>query len=101
MQSILSTARSNQRRYSVKKGVVGNLAKFTKEATIPVRNSHQSCSIKKGALKSFIKFTGKQLWQSLFLNKVAGLSPANLFKKSLWRRCFPMNFAKFLRTPFL
>ena len=31
-------------------------------------------------------------------NKVAG---ATLLKKSLWHRCFPVNFAKFLRTPFL
>ena len=23
-----------------------------------------------------------------------------LLKKRLWRRCFPVNFAKFLRTPF-
>ena len=27
--------------------------------------------------------------------------PANLFKKRLWHRCFPVNFAKFLRTAFL
>ena len=26
--------------------------------------------------------------------------PAILFKKRLWHRCFPVNFAKFLRTPF-
>ena len=26
---------------------------------------------------------------------------ATLSKKRLWRRCFPLNFAKFLRTPFL
>ena len=30
-----------------------------------------------------------------------GLRPATLLKKSLWHRCFPMNFAKFLGTPFL
>ena len=36
-----------------------------------------------------------------FLNKVVGLRPATLFKKRLWRRCFPVNFAKFPRTPFL
>ena len=29
------------------------------------------------------------------------LRPATLSKKRLWRRCFPVNFAKFLRTPFL
>ena len=34
------------------------------------------------------------------LNKIAGL-PATLLKRSLWARCFAMNFAKFLRTPFL
>ena len=27
--------------------------------------------------------------------------PATLLKKGLWHRCFPVNFAKFLRTPFL
>ena len=26
--------------------------------------------------------------------------PATLLKKRLWRRCFPVNFTKFLRTPF-
>ena len=27
--------------------------------------------------------------------------PATLLKRKLWHRCFPVNFAKFLRTPFL
>ena len=27
------------------------------------------------------------------------LMPATLLKKRLWHRCFPVNFAKFLRTP--
>ena len=27
--------------------------------------------------------------------------PVTLSKKSLWHRCFPVNFAKFLRTSFL
>ena len=39
--------------------------------------------------------------RSLFFNKVAGQArPATLLKKRLWHRCFPMNFAKFLRTTF-
>ena len=38
--------------------------------------------------------------ESLF-NKNAGLRPATLSKKRLWHKCFPVNFAKFLRTPFL
>ena len=50
------------------------------------RSSHQRCSIEIGVLKNFTKFTGKHLLQSLFL---------------LWRRCFPVNFVKFLRAPLL
>ena len=59
------------------------------------------CAIKKGVLRNFGKFTGKHLWRSLFFNKVVGLRPATLFKKRLWHKCFPMSFAKFLRTPFV
>ena len=52
----------------------------------------------KGVLRNFGKFTGKHLCQSLSFNKVSGLRPANLLKKRIWHRCFPVNFAKFLRT---
>ena len=30
-----------------------------------------------------------------------GLTPSTLLKKRPWHRCFPVNFAKFLRTPLL
>ena len=33
-------------------------------------------------------------------NSILGLRPATLLKKRLWHRCFPVNFAKFLRTTF-
>ena len=56
--------------------------------------------MKKGVLRNLTKFTGKNLCQSLFLNKVTA-RPATLSKKRLWYRCFPVNFVKFLRTPFL
>ena len=56
--------------------------------------------MEKGVLINFTKFAGKHLCQSLFFNKVAGFRPATLLKKRLWHRCFPVNFAKFLRTPF-
>ena len=46
------------------------------------------CSVKKGVLRNSAKFTGKHL------------RPATLLKKRLWHRCFPVKFAKFLRTPF-
>ena len=65
------------------------------------RSSHQRCSIIKVVLINFAKFTGKPLCQSLFLNKVAALRSATLLRKRPWHRCFPVNFAKFIRTPFL
>ena len=68
---------------------------------IAFRSSHQRCSMKKGVLTNFTKFKGKHLSQSLFFNKAAGLRPATSLKKRLWHRCFPVNFAKFLTTPFL
>ena len=65
------------------------------------RSSHRRCSnIKIGVLLNFAKFTGKHLCQSLFFNKVESFRRATLLKKRLWHRCFPVNFAKFLRTPF-
>ena len=32
--------------------------------------------------------------------QVSGLRPATLLKMRHWNRCFPVNFVKFLRTPF-
>ena len=68
---------------------------------IIIRSSDRRCSIKKGVLRNFVKFTGKSLRQSLFFNKVAGLRCATLLKNRLWHRCFPVNFIKLLKTPFL
>ena len=50
--------------------------------------------MRKCVLRNFTKFTGKHLCQSLFFKKVVGL-------RRLRYRCFPVNFAKFLRTSFL
>ena len=57
--------------------------------------------MKKSALVNFTKFTEKHLRQSLYFNKVAGLRTATLLKKKLWHRYFLVDFAKFLRTPYL
>ena len=65
------------------------------------RSIHWRCSVKKGVLKYFAKLTAKRLYQSFFFNKVAGLRPAPLLKKRIWHRCFPVNFAKFLRIFFV
>ena len=65
------------------------------------RRSRPEVFCKKGVLGNCAKFTGKHMRQDLFLNKVPGLLPASIFKKRLWRRYFPVNFAKILRSLFL
>ena len=52
-------------------------------------------------LKNFAIFTEKHLRWSLFLNKNVGLQSWNSIKKRLQHRFFPVNIAKFLRTPVL
>ena len=65
------------------------------------RSSHQRCFVRKGVLRNLESFTVKHLCQSLFFNKVTRLMSATLLKKWLWHRCFSVNFAKLLGTPFL
>ena len=66
------------------------------------RSSRPEVFCKKGIHRNFTKFTGKQLCQSLFFNKVAGLRPnaCNFIKKRLWHRSFSVNFVKFLKHLF-
>ena len=59
----------------------------------------QRCSVKKVFLEISQSHRKTPVPETLF-NKFAGLRPATLLKKSLWHRCFPANFAKFLSTPF-
>ena len=97
---------------------------FTPFCPSNTRSSHRKCSMKNGALKNFAKFTEKHLCQSLFFSKVVGLlssyrnqsiylnsklifwflydgnRPATLLRIRLWHRCFPVNFAEFLRIHF-
>ena len=72
-----------------------------KSVAIAFKSSRHRCSMKKCVLRNFTKFTRKHLCQSLFFNKAAGVRLATFSKKRLWQRCFPVNFAKFLRTSFL
>ena len=62
------------------------------------RSSHPEVFCKKGILRNFAKFTGKNLSQSLFFNKVAGLRPATLFKKETLAQLFSCEFCKFLQN---
>ena len=59
------------------------------------RSSRPEVFRKKAVLRNFVKFTGKNLCQRLFLT---GLQL--YFKKWLWKRCFPVNFGKFLSRYF-
>ena len=83
-----------------------HIERYCKSFTDPVisfrmQKQPRRCSVRKGVLRSFKKFYRKHLCQNLFLNKVAGLRLATLLKKKLCHRCFPVNFQKFLRMPFL
>ena len=50
-----------------------------------IRSSRSKVFVQKGVLGNFANF----------------LRSATLLKKRLWHSCFPVNFAKFIRTPFL
>ena len=49
-----------------------------------------------GDLKKFAKLTGKHLCRSLFFNKTE-----TFLRQRLRHSCIPVNFAKFLKAPFL
>ena len=51
---------------------------YTKKMRARRRSSHQRCSLRNGVLRNFTTFTEKHLRQSLFFNKVAGLSSPTL-----------------------
>ena len=63
------------------------------------RSSLSKVFCKKGVLKNFTKFTGKHLCQSLFFNKVAGLRPATLLKKTL-AQVFSCDFCEISKNTF-
>ena len=62
------------------------------ESSRKCRNRRPEVFYEKIAHKNFAKFTVKGLSRSHLFNKIAGLSPANLLKKRLLHRCFPVNF---------
>ena len=64
------------------------------------RSSHRRCSVKKGALRNFAKLTGKDLCQSLFFNKVAGLWLVTLLKKETLEQAFLCEFCEISKNIF-
>ena len=55
---------------------------------------------KKSVLTNFVKITGKQLFQSLFFNKVLGLRPATLLKKETLEQVFSCEFYDIFKNTF-
>ena len=60
-----------------------------------IRSSHLKCSVR----KVFVEIL-QNSEKPPAPGSVVDLGPVTLLKKRLWHRCFPVNFAKFLRTPF-
>ena len=62
------------------------------------RSNQQRCYVKKGVFrKVFTKFTKNTRVRDPILIKLQAYGS----KKRLWRKRFPLNLAKFLRSPFL
>ena len=67
---------------------------------ISIYESSHRCSVTKSVLKNFANFPKKHLFLSLFLVKLQA-EACNFIKKKLQHSCFPVKFAKFLKTPIL
>ena len=66
----------------------------------------QRCSVKRCSSKLACNFIKKETRAQVFSCEFCEISkntfsPATLLKKRLGHRCFPVNFVKILRTPFL
>ena len=72
-----------------------SLIQFFKKAEAVV----QMCTVRNVFLKISRKSHENNCARVSFLIKFAGLRPKTLLKKRPWHRCFPVSFAKFLRTP--
>ena len=55
----------------------------------------------KGVLRNFQKIHRKTLMPEPLCQWTCRPKAYNFIKKRLWQRCFPVKFAKFLRTPFV
>ena len=66
--------------------------RVTSENLVSMHKQPLECSLKKGALENFAKFTVKHPCQSLFFNKVAGLT--GLLKKEALAQVFSCEFCK-------
>ena len=73
---------------------------------VETKKSEQKIVIDHVIMSRYLQYTCLHI-KITFIFLVLGTSdgsrkrPATLLKKRLWHRCFPVNSAKFLRTPFL
>ena len=71
------------------------------EVRFPDCDSKKLKPVTRGVLQKnvFLEISQKSQENTcLFFNKVASLWPVTLLKKRIWHRCFPLNFANFLKT---
>ena len=61
-----------------------------------IRSSRFEVFCKKGVRLDFAKLTRKHLCRSFSFIKAASQRSTTVIKKTLWHRCFPLNFAKHL-----
>ena len=80
-------------------GCITVVGKITHRIPAITNCSHQRCSVKKVFLEISQNSQENTCARVSFLIKLQAAS-ATLLKKRLWHRCFPVNFAKFLRTLF-
>ena len=66
----------------------------TSENNMRFRSSRRRCAIK----KKFSRKISQNPQENICARKTP--APATFLKKRLWCRCFPVNFAKFSKTPF-
>ena len=63
------------------------------------RSSRPECSVKEVFWETSQNLQENTCVRDSFLIKL-WTTACNVIKKELWHRCFPVNFAKYLRTPF-
>ena len=74
---------------------------LNKFRTLPLffRSNRPEVFCEKSFYRNFAKFAENTCARVSFLIKLQA-RPATFLKNRLWRRCFPVNFGKFLRTRF-
>ena len=90
---ILLDERLHHGYFSMKKFYLKNTF-LTAEAVV------RRCSKKKVFLGILQNLQENNCAKESFLIKLQAPTPATLLKKTLWHRCFPVNFAKLLRISF-